>query len=52
LASFEENFFINAVRLDDVSTDFKKIDWEVEIDPTKFNVGGTPMLFYCFKNKI
>lgn len=52
LASFEENFFTNAVRLDDVSTDFKKIDWEVDIDPSKFNIGGIPMLFYCFKNKI
>ena len=53
LASFEENFFMNAIRLDDTSEDFKKIDWEVEVDTTKGNVfGGTPMLFYCFTNKL
>lgn len=53
LASFEENFFMCAVKLDDTSEEFKKIDFEVDVDPTKGNVtGGTPMLFYCFTNKL
>lgn len=53
LPSFEENFFMCAVRLDDTSNEFKKIDFEVEIDLTKGNsTGGTPILFYCFTNKL
>jgi hypothetical protein len=53
LPSFEENFFMCPFRLDDSSEDFKRIDFEVEIDPSRGNLtGGTPMLFYCFSNKL
>jgi hypothetical protein len=53
LYAFEENFFLNAIRLDDTSNEIKKLDWEVEVDPSKGNraVGGTPMLFCCFSNQ-
>ena len=52
LPSFEENFFVSAIKLDDTSEEFKKIDWEVEVDTTRGNLtGGTPMLFYCFTNQ-
>lgn len=51
--SFEENFFVNAIRLDDNSDELKSIDWVVEMDPQKNNnAGGTPMLFYSFMNKL
>ena len=51
--SFEENFFANAVRLDDTSSELKNIEWEVEINPSATNTsGGTPMLFCCFMNKL
>lgn len=53
LLAFEENFFLNAIRLDDTTNELKKIDWEVDVDPTRenSNVGGTPMLFACFLNQ-
>lgn len=50
--SFESEFFANAIKVDDNSQDFKKIDWEVVIDPSKTHIGGYPMLFCCFKNKL
>ena len=51
--SFESDFFCNAIRLDDTSSELKDIEWEVEIDPNKINnIGGFPMLFCCFKNKL
>ena len=53
ILSFEENFFANAIRLDDTSSDLKNIEWEVEYDPKKRNIsGGTPMLFYCYTSKL
>ena len=53
LPIFEENFFMCAVKLDDTSEEFKKIDFEVDIDPSRGHVsGGIPMLFYCFTNKL
>lgn len=53
ILSFESDFFCNAVRLDDSTSDLKDIQWEVEIDSTKSNnKGGYPMLFYCFKDKL
>jgi hypothetical protein len=51
--SFESEFFCNAIAIDDNSEDFKRVDWEVSIDPTKKNkLGGYPMVFYSFKNKL
>lgn len=53
ILSFEADFFANAVRVDDNSYEYKKIDWEVEIDETKPNTkGGYPMMFCCFLNKL
>jgi hypothetical protein len=52
--SFESEFFCNAIAIDDNSEDsYKRIDWEVNVDPSKTNrLGGYPMLFYSFKNKL
>lgn len=52
--SFESEFFCNAIAIDDNSEDsYKRIDWEVHVDPSKTNrLGGYPMLFYSFKNKL
>jgi hypothetical protein len=52
--SFESEFFCNAIAIDDNSEDsFKRIDWEVSIDTTKTNkLGGYPMVFYSFKNRL
>jgi hypothetical protein len=50
--SFESEFFCNAIAIDDKSEEFKKIDWDIVIDPSKTQVGGYPMLFCCFKNKL
>lgn len=47
LASFEEDFFCNAVRLDDNEYDFKSIQWDVTPDPRKFSTGGQPIIFVC-----
>ena len=51
--SFESEFFVNAIRVDDYSEGFKRLEWHVEIDPTKTNGNsGVPMLFLCIKNKL
>lgn len=51
--SFESEFFANAINVDDNSDTYKRIDWEVYVDPSKPNQqGGYPMLFTCFKNKL
>lgn len=52
--SFEENFFVNAIRLDDTSQELKNIEWSVEIaNPSlKYNSGGFPMLFCCLTNTL
>jgi hypothetical protein len=52
--SFESEFFCNAVGIDDNSEDtYKRVDWEVSVDLSKRNkIGGYPILFYSFKNKI
>lgn len=47
LASFENDFFCNAVRLDDDRYDLKKIQWDVDTDMTKFQEGGQPIVFVC-----
>lgn len=53
ILSFEADFFANAVRVDDNSTEYKKIEWEVEVDETKPNrKGGQPMLFCCYMNQL
>ena len=51
--NFESDFFVNAVRVDDTSNQYKTIEWEVEVDTFKTNKkGGFPMLFVCTTNKI
>lgn len=51
LPSFESDFFVNAIKVDDNTEELKDITWEVHSKPLK-DVGGTPMLFCCFVNKI
>ena len=53
ILGFESDFFCNAVRVDDDTNSYKEIQWEVEYNPTRFNVkGGYPMLFCCYINKV
>jgi hypothetical protein len=47
LSSFESNFFANAIRVEDMTDDIKHISWEVNNNPFKFDVGGTPIVFIC-----
>jgi hypothetical protein len=50
---FESDFFANAVRVDDTSSTYKTIEWEVDIDSLKSNnKGGYPMLFVCTSGKL
>lgn len=51
LQQFESDFFVNAILLDDNSEELKNIEWEVHSTTTN-NLGGTPMLFCCFVNKV
>jgi hypothetical protein len=51
--NFESDFFVNAIRVDDTSSTYKTIEWEVDIDILKSNnKGGYPMLFACTTNKL
>jgi hypothetical protein len=53
IQSFEADFFVNAIRVDDNSNEYKQISWEVEIDDSKPNKkGGQPMLFVCYMNNL
>ena len=52
LPSFESDFFANAIRLDDSSDMPKYFEWEVEINNKYPSMGGIPMLFCCYKNKL
>jgi hypothetical protein len=53
IQSFEADFFVNAIRVDDNSNEYKQISWEVEIDNRKSNTtGGQPMLFVCYMNNL
>ena len=47
LSSFENDFFCNAIRLDDDQYDLKRIEWNVDIDPSKYQEGGQPFVFIC-----
>lgn len=47
LASFEEDFFCNAIRLDDDQYNFKRIQWDVKVDTARFSEGGMPIVFIC-----
>jgi hypothetical protein len=47
LASFENDFFVNAIRLDDDKYDIKKVQWDVDCDFSKFQEGGQPIVFVC-----
>ena len=50
LQQFESDFFVNAIRVDANDQEFKNFEWEVN---AKLNgIGGKPMLFCCFVNKI
>lgn len=51
--NFESDFFANAIRVDDTSSTYKTIEWEVDVDTLKSNnKGGYPMLFACTTNKL
>ena len=52
LQSFEANFFVNAVEIDDMTFSYKNIEWEVLNDPFKFNSGGNPYLYTCVLSKL
>lgn len=53
ILGFESDFFVNAVRVDDNSSTYKTLEWEVEVDTSKSNTkGGVPMLFCCYQNKL
>jgi hypothetical protein len=52
LASFESNFFANAVIVDDMTNNIKNISWEVNNDPSKYDVGGQPFIFICCPTKL
>lgn len=47
LASFENDFFCNAIKVEDNTFDVKRIEWNVETDPSKFSEGGQPIVFVC-----
>lgn len=51
LPSFQANFFVNAILVDDNTEELKNITWEVHSDNVQ-NLGGMPMLFCCFVNKV
>ncbi len=47
LASFENDFFCNAFRLDDDKYDIKKVQWDVDVDASKYQEGGQQIVFVC-----
>jgi hypothetical protein len=51
LQAFESEFFVNAIRIDANDYELKNIEWHVHSAINK-ELGGMPMLFCCFVNKI
>lgn len=51
LQAFESDFFVNAIRVDANDEDLKHFEWEVHSRPNE-ELGGQPMLFCCFVNKL
>ena len=53
LPSFENNFFANAIGVEDMSENIKVVEWSVLNDTSRIsNVGGTPIIFMCSIAKI